>query len=126
MRETKVEKSAGEDSHLFTPEELALMQGANGSSNGPAWPADADELQAQIAAVARLVAEGGERERQLRALINDLNVLARTSEAQQRAIYEQSQTLAKIVISGSEREVKLQASLEALREVAMQRARAVF
>lgn len=126
MKETKVDGAAGYDSDLFSPEELAMMEGANGSSNDPVMPADADELQAQIAAVARLVAEGGERERQLRALINDLNVLAKTSEVQQRSIYEQSQTLAKIVISSSEREVKLQASLEALRDVAMHRARSVF
>ncbi len=125
MKQTRVDGEARIDADLFSPEELAMMQGANGNSV-PAVPADADELQAQIEAVARLVAEGGERERQLRALINDLNVLARTSEAQQRSIYEQSQTLARMLMSSSEREVKLQESLETLRDVAMTRARNVF
>ncbi len=128
MKQTRVE-GEGEaefDADLFSPEELAMMSSANGATNPIASPADPDDLQAQIEAVARLVAEGGERERQLRALINDLTVLARTSEAQQRSIYDQSQTLARLVVSGSKREVKLQESLVALREVAMVRARSVF
>lgn len=122
MKESELNRAADYDPTLFSPEELAMMREANGSSNEPVVD-DPAELQAQLAAVARLVAEGGERERQLRALIHDLTALARTSEQQQRSIYEQTQTLARIVIASSEREVKLQENLEALREVALSRAK---
>lgn len=124
MNEAPLNGYADYDPALFSPEELAMMREANGST-ADAIVADANELQAQLAAVAKLVAEGGERERQLRALINDLTVLARTSEQQARSIYEQTQTLARIVITSSEREVKLQENLETMRGLALCRARGV-
>jgi hypothetical protein len=113
------------DADLFSPEELAMMREANGATNELTVKHDVSELQAQFTAVARLVAEGGERERQLRGLINDLTLLAKASQQQQHSIYTQTQTLAKIVISMSEREVELQQNLESLRGVVLGRAKQV-
>lgn len=125
MKEAKLDKAADFDPTLFSPEELEMMGDANGATAELAVKPDAEELQAQFTAVARLVAEGGERERQLRALINDLTLLAKTNAQQQQSIYAQTQTLAQLVINSSEREVKLQENLEALRAVVMGRARQV-
>ena len=111
------------DAGLFSPEELALMNQADGVVDGLTVEHDARELQAQFAAVARLVAEGCERERQLRSLIADLTLLAKTSEAQQRSICEQTQNLARIVLSSAERELQFQASLQSLRATVIGRAK---
>lgn len=113
------------DTTLFSPEELEMMRDANGASAALPDKPDVEELQAQFTAVARLVAEGSERERQLRALVNDLTLLARANAEQQQSIYAQTQTLAHIVIASSEREVKLQENLETLRNVVLGRARQV-
>ena len=113
------------DPALFSPEELEMMRDANGATRERPLEPDIKELQAQFAAVARLVVEGGERERQLRALVNDLTLLARANAEQQQSIYAQTQTLAQIVITSSEREVKLQENLEALRNVVLGRAKQV-
>lgn len=112
----KVETDQTEfDAGLFSPEELAMMNEAGGVTTALAVHHDATQLQEQFSAVARLVAEGCERERQLRALIADLTLLAKTSEAQQRSICEQTKNLARIVLTSAEREIQFQASLEALR-----------
>ena len=99
-----------------------MMQQAEGLIDGLTTHHDAVELQAQFSAVARLVSEGCERERQLRALISDLTVLAKTNEAQQRSIYEQTQNLAKIILLSAEREMQFQASLDSLRRIVTGRA----
>jgi hypothetical protein len=72
--------------------------------------------------VARLVAEGGERERKLRAVVADLTAILQANE-QQASLYEQTQSLAKIVLASSERELELQNSLEALRSAVIVRAK---
>lgn len=99
-----------------------MMQQAKGLVDGITTEHGAAELQAQLSAVARLVSEGCERERQLRTLISDLTVLAKTSEAQQRSIYQQTQNLAKIVLLSAEREMQFQASLDSLRKIVTVRA----
>lgn len=108
---------------LFSAEELAMMQDANGMDDEVT--AEPKDLQAQLNIVARLVAEGGERERQLRALINDLTMLA-TPDAQRQSTFEQTQNLARIVLASSERELQLQQCLETLRGVVMVRAKGVL
>lgn len=118
-----MDRSAEFDPALFSPEELAMMRDANGATGEPVGKPGVEELQAQFTAVARLVAEGGERERHLRALINDLTLLAKTNAQQQQSVYAQTQTLAQIVINSSERELQLQENLEALRAVVMGRAK---
>ena len=72
-----------------------------------------------------MVAEGGERERQLRALVNELTILAGVNE-QQRSYHEQTQTLARLVLASSERELHLQQCLEAVRNVALTRVRHII
>ena len=113
------------DPSFFSPEELEMMREADGVSRDPAAEQNGEHLQAQFTAVARLVAEGAERERQLRGLINELTLLAKTSAAQQHSIYTQTQALAQIVIAMGEREGDLQTNLESLRTVILGRAKSV-
>ena len=110
------------DPSLFSPEELEMMREADGTTEELGVKPDAEELQAQLTAVARLVAEGGERERQLRALINDLTLLAKAPE-QKQSIHEQTQKLASIVLASSKRELQLQQCLETVRNVVIARAK---
>ncbi len=113
------------DPTLFSPEELQMMREADGVSPEPTAEQNCEHLQMQFTAVARLVAEGAERERQLRGLIKELTLLAKTSAAQQHSIYTQTQALAQIVIAMGEREGDLQANLEALRTVILGRAKTI-
>ena len=113
------------DPDLFSPEELAMMQGAEGLTDELGVKPNAEELQAQLTAVAALVAEGGERERQLRALIKDLTLLA-TPVRTHQSLHEQTQRLASIVLASSERELQLQQCLETIRGVVMNRAKGVM
>lgn len=113
------------DPDLFSPEELAMMQGADSVSEEITVKNDAETLQTQLNVVARLVAEGGERERQLRGLINDLTMLA-TPAAQKHSAFEQTQNLARIVLASSERELQLQQCLETIRGVVLNRAKGVL
>lgn len=122
MSEAETDGWGDLDPSLFSPEELEMMREAEGSTGELGVKPDAEELQAQLTAVARLVAEGGERERQLRALISDLTLLARVPE-QQQSIHEQTQRLAKIVLASSERELQLQQCLETVRNVVIARAK---
>ena len=122
MKEAPIEREGDFDPDLFSPEELEMMRGADGAVEGFAVEHDAAELQRQYAGLARMVAEGGERERQLRALVNELTMLARGND-QQRSYHEQTQNLAKLVLASSERELHLQQCLEAVRNVALTRAR---
>ena len=125
MKETPIERAGDYDSDLFSPEELEMMRDAEGVTDGPRLQHDAVELQRQYSALARLVAEGGEREQQLRALVNELTILARANE-QQRSYHEQTQNLARLVLASSERELHLQQCLEAVRNVALTRVRNVL
>lgn len=113
------------DPDLFSPEELAMMQEADGVVEDVRVQHDAAELQRQFNCVARLVAEGAERERQLRALVVDLTTMARSTKLQQSA-HEQTQNLAMIVMASSERELQLQQCLDTLRGVVMNRAKNVL
>ena len=122
MKQTPIERAGDYNPDLFSPEELALMNGADGITDELSVQHDAAELQRQYTALARMVAEGGERERQLRALVHDLTALAAPAE-QSRAYHEQTQTLARLVMASSERELHLQQCLEAVRNVALTRAR---
>ena len=125
MKEAPIERAGDYDPDLFSPEELEMMRGAEGVVDGVEVRQDAAELQRQYAALARMVAEGGERERQLRALINDLTILAKAND-QQRSYHEQTQNLARLVLASSERELQLQQCLEAVRNVALSRIRHVI
>ena len=120
MKEALLKGDADFDPTLFSPEELALMRDANGATNDFAVK-DVNALQTQFMDVARLVAEGGERERMLRGLINELTLLTKKGLLHQNSIYEQTQALAQIIISSSEREVDLQRHLESLRSVVIGR-----
>ena len=122
MKETPIERAGEYDPDLFSPEELEMMRGADGVTDEPELQHDAAELQRQYAALARMVAEGGERERQLRALVAELTILAKANE-QQRSYHEQTQNLARLVLASSERELHLQQCLEAVRNVALTRVR---
>jgi hypothetical protein len=125
MKEASMDREAKFSSDLFSPEELAMMQEAEGVVDGLAVEDDAAELQRQYKALAKMVAEGGERERQLRALVADLTMLAETN-MQLKSHHEQTQNLAKIVLASAERELHLQQCLEAFRSVALTRARNVM
>lgn len=125
MKQAPIEKEGDFSPDLFSPEELEMMRGAEGVVEGVAVEHDAAELQRQYAALARMVAEGGERERQLRALVNELTLLARAGD-QQRSYHEQTQNLARLVLASSERELHLQQCLEAVRNVALTRVRNVI
>ena len=125
MKETPIERAGDYDPDLFSPEELEMMRAAEGETDGPELQHDAVELQRQYAALARMVAEGGERERQLRALVNELTILAKAND-QQRSYHEQTQNLARLVLASSERELHLQQCLEAVRNVALTRVRNVL
>lgn len=122
MKQAPIESGGDFDPDLFSPEELEMMQGAEGVVDGLQVEHDAAELQRQYAALARMVAEGGERERQLRALVNELTMLARGAD-HQRSYHEQTQNLARLVLASSERELHLQQCLEAVRNVALTRVR---
>lgn len=125
MSEADLNRDRDPNLDMFTPEELAMMQDAEGLTAEMSVSHDAVELQQQFNAVARLVAEGGERERHLRLLINDLTLLALPG-AQQASMHEQTQSLAKIVLASSERELQLQQCLETLRGVVLTRAKKVL
>ena len=124
MKEAPIERAGDYDPDLFSPEELEMMRAAEGSHE-PELRHDAAELQRQYAALARMVAEGSERERQLRALVNELTILAKANE-QQRSYLEQTQNLARLVLASSERELHLQQCLEAVRNVALTRVRNII
>ena len=117
------EREADAAADLFSPEELAMMTGADGIIDDVVVTHDRDELQRQYNAVARLVAEGGERERQLRAIVHDLSLLADANQQQQCSLHEQTRTLARIVVSSSERELQLKQCLEDFRTVINRRAK---
>lgn len=125
MKETKIERDGEFDSDLFSDEELAMMREADGIVDRLDVEHDAVELQRQHTVLARLVAEGGEREQQLRALINELTLLNQTND-HQRSYQEQTQNLARIVLASSERELHLQKCLEAVRTVALSRVRNII
>ena len=125
MKEAPIERAESFDPDLFSPEELEMMRGADGDADDPELHHDAAELQRQYEALARMVAEGGERERQLRALVNELTILAGVNE-QQCSYHEQTQTLARLVLASSERELHLQQCLEAVRNVALTRVRHII
>ena len=122
MEEKSGDKAAEFDPTLYSSAELALMSEAGGTTEEVYVEPDLKSLQVQFSALARLIAEGGDRERQLRALINDLTLLAKTSAQQQHSIYEQTQLVAQIILASSDREVKLQQNIEAVRAVVMERA----
>lgn len=122
MREAPIERAGEFDPDLFSPEELEMMRTADGVIDGMEVAHDAVELQRQYTALARMVAEGGERERQLRALVNELTMLAQANNHQQ-SWHEQTQNLARLVLASSERELQLQQCLEAVRNVALNRVR---
>ncbi len=125
MKEAELERGGDFDPDLFSPEELAMMREADGVVDGLTVEHDAKELQAQYVALAKMVAEGGEREQKLRALVADLTLLARSTH-HQHSHHEQTQNLARIVLASSQRELELQQCLEALRSVALTRARHVI
>ena len=125
MKEAEMDRAGDFDPDLFSPEELAMMREADGIVDGLTVEHDATELQAQYMALAKMVAEGGERERQLRALVNDLTLLAK-SNMQIQSHHEQTRNLAKIVLASAERELQLQQCLEAFRSVALTRDRNVM
>lgn len=125
MKEARIEGEGDFDPGLFSPEELAMMRGSEGIVDGLEVEHDAAELQRQYTAVARLVAEGGERELQLRTLVNELTLLA-GSHDHLRSYHEQTQNLARIVLASSERELHLQQCLEAVRTVALSRVRNII
>ena len=122
MKMERVEKGGDHDPGLFSPEELEMMHAAEGDAEGLQLEPDVAELQRQYQALALMVSEGGERERQLRQLVNELTLLAKGA-AHQRSYHEQTQNLAKIVLASSEREMQLQQCLEAVRTVALARVR---
>ncbi|MGI4730663.1 MAG: hypothetical protein ACRYFW_02810 [Janthinobacterium lividum] len=122
MKESKIQRDAA-DTDLFSPEELAMMSTADGIIDDVVVVHDRDELQQQYNAVARLIAEGGERERQLRAIVHDLTLLADANQLQQCSLHEQTRTLARLVVSASERELQLKQSLDDFRALIGRRAR---
>lgn len=125
MKQERIEEGGEFDPDLFSPEELEMMRDAEGIVDGLEVEHDMAELQRQYQSLARMVAEGGERERQLRALVNELTLLTQSVD-QRRSYHEQTQNLAKIVLASSEREMHLQQCLEAVRTVALNRVRNVI
>ena len=125
MKEAPIERAGDFDPDLFSPEELEMMRNADGVIDQLHVAHDAAELQRQYTALARMVAEGGERERQLRALVNELTLLA-GAQGPQQSYHEQTQHLARLVLASSERELHLQQCLEAVRNVALTRVRHVI
>lgn len=126
MKDIRVESADDATAELFSPEELAMMTAANGIVDGLVVTHDHEELQQQYNAVARLIAEGGERERQLRAIVHDLTLLADANQQQQCSLHEQTRTLARIVVSSSERELQLKQCLEDIRNVIGRRGRQIM
>ena len=111
---------------FFSPEEQEMMQNANGGPDDQATAPALDELQEQYKTIVRFVAEGGERERQLRAIVHDLTMLADANQQQHCSLHEQTLTLARIMSSSSERELQLKQSLEEIRSVIGKRARTLM
>lgn len=126
MKDEPITTEVEAESELFSPEELAMMSAAGGIVDGVVVTHDREELQQQYNAVARLIAEGGERERQLRAIVHDLTMLADANQQQQASLHEQTRTLARIVVSSSERELQLKQCLEDIRTVIGTRATRVM
>jgi hypothetical protein len=110
------------DPDLFTEEELEMMKEADGVTDELSHRPSNKELQAQYTALARMVAEGGERERLLRAAIADLTALLKASD-QAASLQQQNQNLAKIVLASSEREAEVLRGLEELKLAVLKRAR---
>ena len=126
MKDEPIKGEVEAGAELFSPEELAMMTAADGIIDDVVVTHDPEELQQQYNAVARLIAEGGERERQLRAIVHDLTLLADANEQQQASLHEQTRTLARIVVSSSERELQLKQCLEDFRSVIGTRAKKVM
>ncbi|MEM7701918.1 MAG: hypothetical protein AAF251_08290 [Pseudomonadota bacterium] len=122
MMEGNLDRHSDFDTDLFSEEELAMMREADGVTDELAHEPSVKELQEQYVAVARLVAEGGERERKLREAIADLTALLKASE-QAASLTQQNQSLAKIVLASSEREAEIQRGLDELKKAVLKRAR---
>jgi hypothetical protein len=108
------------DQGLFTPEELALMGESEGVATSPSpLASEKDVLQAQIKSLAAMVADGCERERELRAALNALTL---TSDADVAvSLQEQTHSLAKLVMASCERERTLQSNLRHIRQILQDR-----
>jgi hypothetical protein len=110
---TEVMKDYGADTDLFSPEELALMNGSDGLSGfAPVKPAQ-EQLEEQVRTMAVLVAEGCERERQLRNAMKRLE-LAAASADDFTGIQAQVASLAQMLMTSAERERALQQRLNAI------------
>ncbi|WP_010164987.1 MULTISPECIES: hypothetical protein [unclassified Sphingomonas] len=126
MRNEPIKTGVEADTDLFSPEEMAMMTAADGIIEDVIVTHDHEELQQQYNAIARLIAEGGEREQQLRGIVHDLTLLADANQQQQASLHEQTRTLARIVVSSSERELQLKQCLEDVRNVIGSRAKRVM
>jgi len=97
------------DEDFFSAEDLEMM----GASEGEVYDPSPAELQSQITELARLIFEGGEREKQLRLGLNRLEAVL-DSTASEAAAFDQMQSMAQMLQQGVERERQLRASVSRL------------
>jgi len=105
------------DEDFFSPEELALMNGSDGEVDTLYITPTIDDLQAQLKAMATLVAEGCTREQELRVTLKGLRAADANNSDAVGSAQEQTEALARMVIMSCERERALQAKLAELRSL---------
>jgi len=113
---TDTNSDAGFEEDFFSPEELAMMNGADGDTDALFITPSVDDLQAQLQAMATLVDQGCEREQELRVILKGLRS-AQADEASASSAQQQTEALARMVIMSCERERALQEKLGELRKI---------
>lgn len=97
------------DDDMFDPEDLEMM----GASSGEVYEPSPEDLQDQVGELARLIWEGGEREKQLRLGLNRLEAVVDSTDSESE-VFEQMQSMAKMLQQSVEREKQLRASVSRL------------
>ncbi|MEM7568214.1 MAG: hypothetical protein AAF337_00325 [Pseudomonadota bacterium] len=104
------------DEDFFSPEELAMMNGADGEVDTLFVTPDVKDLQDQLQTMATLVDEGCEREQELRVILKGLRA-TQVDDPGGASAQAQTEALAKMVITSCERERALQSKLSELRQM---------
>ncbi|MEM1021275.1 MAG: hypothetical protein AAGJ09_12395 [Pseudomonadota bacterium] len=113
---TDATSDADFDEDFFSPEELAMMNEADGEVEELFVKPSVTDLQSQLQTMATLVDEGCDREQELRVILKGLRS-AQTDDKTATSAQEQTEALAKMVIMSCERERALQEKLVELRKL---------
>ncbi|MEM6681114.1 MAG: hypothetical protein AAF607_02630 [Pseudomonadota bacterium] len=113
---TDANSDMGFEEDFFSPEELAMMNGADGDTEELFVTPSVDDLQAQLQTMALMVDQGCEREQELRVILKGLRA-AQADDDSASSAQQQTEALARMVILSCERERALQEKLAELRKL---------